>query len=74
MNCFDCAALNRSAEAVAICVACGAAVCADHAHVSVRWLTTTMAINRTVTIDPPARTIRCGVCRAAHDAAHATTG
>lgn len=72
MNCFDCAALSRSIEAVAICVGCGAAVCTDHAHISARWLTTTMAINRTVTIEPPGRAIRCGLCQAAHDAVPAT--
>jgi hypothetical protein len=28
-----------------------------------------MVINRTVAIEPPARTIRCAVCQAARDAA-----
>ena len=69
MNCFDCAALDRPTEAVAVCAGCGAGVCADHAHVTARWLTRTMAINRTVPIQPPARTIRCTVCQAAHEAA-----
>ena len=35
---------------------------------SPRWLTRTMAINRTVVVETPARTIRCTVCQAARDA------
>ena len=72
MNCFDCAALGEQAAAVAICTDCGAAVCPGHAHVTARWLTRTMVINRVVAVEPPARTIRCGVCQAARDAAPAT--
>ena len=72
MNCFDCAALGGPAAAVAICADCGAAVCADHAHVTARWLTRTMVINRVVAVEPPARTIRCAVCQAARDAAPVT--
>ena len=68
MNCFDCAALGRSTGAVAVCADCGAAVCTDHAHVGPRWLTYAGVINRTVTVEPPGRTIRCGVCQQAHDA------
>ena len=69
MNCFDCAALGDHAEAVAICADCGAAVCSAHAHVTPRWLTRIMAINRVVAVEPSARTIRCNVCQAACDAA-----
>ena len=69
MNCFDCAALGGHVGAVAICADCGAAVCHDHAHVTARWLTRTMVINRVVAVEPPARTIRCGICQAARDAA-----
>ncbi len=69
MNCFDCAALGDQASAVAICADCGAGVCSRHAHVTARWLTRTAVINRTVTIEPPARAIRCGVCQDARDAA-----
>ena len=71
MNCFDCAALGGHAAAVAICADCGAAVCSGHAHVTARWLTRTMVINRVVAVEPPARTIRCGICQAARDAAPA---
>ena len=71
MLCFDCASLGHSAEAVAICADCGAAICADHARISPHWLKRTAVINRTVSVEPPARLIRCGVCQTAHD--HAPT-
>ena len=72
MNCFDCAALGEQTAGVAICADCGAAVCPAHAHVTPRWLTRTMVIDRTVAIEPPARTICCTVCQAARDAAAIT--
>ena len=68
MNCFDCAALSRAAEAVAVCADCGAGVCLDHAQVTPRWLTRTMTMNCTVPVEPPARTVRCGLCQQARDA------
>jgi hypothetical protein len=68
VNCLDCAARGRAEEAVAICADCGAGVCLDHAHVTARWLTRTMPISRTVPVEPPARTIRCGLCQQARDA------
>jgi hypothetical protein len=78
MNCFDCAARGQATEVVAVCAGCGAAVCFEHAHVTARWLTTTMTLLRVVAVEPPARTIRCGICQAAHDAnptaSHATAG
>jgi hypothetical protein len=73
MNCFDCAALGSHAVAVATCADCGAAICTDHAHVTARWLTRTMVINRAVAVEPPARTIHCAVCQAARDAAQAAS-
>jgi hypothetical protein len=72
VNCFDCGAHCQHADAVAVCADCGAAVCLDHAQVTARWLTRTMVINRVVTVEPPARTIRCGICQGARDAASAT--
>lgn len=72
MNCFDCSAHGQHTDAVAVCADCGAAVCHDHAHVTARWLTRTMVINRVVAVGPPARTIRCDICQAARDAAAAT--
>lgn len=67
MNCFDCAGLGITREAVAVCGDCGAGICADHAHVTPRWLTRTLVVNRVVAIEPPARSIRCGVCQAARE-------
>jgi hypothetical protein len=69
MNCFDCAALGDITAAAAVCTDCGAGVCPAHAHLTPRWLTRAMAINRVVAVEPPARTIRCTVCQAACDAA-----
>jgi hypothetical protein len=69
MNCYDCAALGSITTAVAVCADCGAAVCPDHAHVAPRWLTRTVAINRLVRVEPPGRSVRCGTCKAAHEAA-----
>jgi hypothetical protein len=43
--------------------------CAARAHVTLRWLTTTMVINRVAAIEPAARTIRCRICQAAAGAA-----
>jgi hypothetical protein len=78
MHCFDCAALGDATAAVAICADCGAAVCSAHAHVTPRWLTRTMVINRVVAVEPPARTIRCTVCQATREAvpntSHASAG
>jgi hypothetical protein len=68
MNCYDCAAHGRTESAVAVCADCGAAACLQHAHVTARWLTRTMALNRNVAVEPPARTVRCSVCQAARDA------
>ena len=72
MNCFDCAAHDQAEPAVAVCADCGAAVCMQHTHVTPRWLTRTMALNRTVAVEPPARTVRCSVCQVARDAAPAS--
>jgi hypothetical protein len=73
MNCYDCAVVNHPEPAVAICVDCGAAVCHEHAHLAPRWLTYTVAINRTVRVEPPGRAVRCATCQTAHDAAAATS-
>ncbi len=68
MNCLDCAGHGRSEEAVAICADCGAGLCLDHAHVTPRWLTRAVPVNRVVAVEPPARTTRCGLCQQARDA------
>ena len=64
MNCFDCKGLGVDNEAVAVCSDCGAGICVDHAHVARRWLTRSMVINRTVAVEPSARSIYCGTCHA----------
>ena len=69
MNCFDCATHGEVSSAVAICAGCGAGLCLEHADVHPRWLTRTAAINRTVTVEPPARVVRCRVCTHAEGAA-----
>ena len=69
MNCFDCATHGEASSAVAICAGCGAGLCLEHADVHPRWLTRTMAINRTVTVESPARVVQCGVCAHAEEAA-----
>ena len=74
MNCFDCASHGITTAAVAICADCGAALCVDHAHVEPRWLTRNMVINRIVAVEPPARTVLCGVCETARKAADNTAG
>jgi hypothetical protein len=68
MNCYDCAALGLDSHAVAVCMDCGAGMCIDHGHVEPRWLTRTMVINREVTVEPPARSIRCATCATARQA------
>lgn len=69
MNCYDCAAHGQATPAVAICADCGAGLCGDHAHLTARWLTRTLPIDREVPVEPPARVIRCGICQAAREAA-----
>jgi hypothetical protein len=69
MNCLDCAAHGQDEPAVAICLDCGAGLCLDHAEVEPRWLTRTAVINRVVTVEPPARVVRCRVCSQAQGAA-----
>lgn len=65
MNCYDCAIVADSRDAVAVCADCGAGVCIEHAVSSMHWLTRTHVINRLERVEPPARVIRCGTCHAA---------
>lgn len=78
MNCFDCAALGQHVPAVGICAGCGAGICSDHVRLSPLWLTRTAVINRQITVEPPARVLRCPVCQTAHAGAeevhHRQTG
>ncbi len=72
MHCLDCFLAHRNADALAVCHDCGAGVCADHAVIRDRHLTRTAPINRTITVEPAARIIRCPACDAAHTGAHPT--
>ena len=69
MHCLECARERVPNDAVVIavgiCAHCGAGVCLNHAHVSPRHLTRTMANNRQVPVEPPAQRIDCSVCAAA---------
>jgi hypothetical protein len=69
VNCLDCASAGRTRAAVAVCHACGAAGCEDHVVVRPHHLTRTVPINQVVTVEPPARVVRCTTCDAAHEAA-----
>ena len=69
MNCFDCASIGQEVPAVGVCAGCGAGICAEHAQLSPHWLTRTAVINMIVTVEPPARILRCPVCETAHEAA-----
>jgi hypothetical protein len=69
VNCLDCTTAGQPTAAVAVCHACGAAVCTDHAVVREHHLTHTVPLNRVVVVEPPARLVWCTTCAAAHDAA-----
>jgi hypothetical protein len=68
VNCLECAAVGRTDPAVAICVDCGAGICAEHAVFSLRNLTRIEPINRVEVVEPPARVIRCEMCAKTRDA------
>ena len=70
MNCFDCAAdaPSEMRPAIAACVHCGAALCAEHATVTVHHLTRVQPLNQIVAVEPPARRIYCPTCAAAIEA------
>ena len=70
MNCLDCAADGVERPADAICHDCGAGVCLEHLAITDHVLTVPGMMARPIPVDPPARTIRCLVCEAAHDAQH----
>lgn len=69
MNCLDCALAGLDRTSVAVCHACGAAVCTEHAVVRAHHLTRIVTINRPVPVEPPARLVWCQTCAAAHEAA-----
>ncbi len=69
MNCFDCSARGSSNSGSGRLRRLRRRRLSDHAHIAPSWLTRTAVINRIVTVEPPARSLRCGLCQAAHDAA-----
>ncbi len=74
MNCYDCATRAMTTTAVALCVDCGVALCIEHADVTPRRLTRRGAMNRTIPVEPAARTVRCRLCQAAVDATSGLSG
>jgi len=69
VNCLDC--LDEQSlltPAVAVCTACGAAVCREHTVLTARRLARTGAMGRQDPVEPAARTARCRTCQTAVDA------
>jgi hypothetical protein len=77
VNCLDCATEGQISVAVAMCVTCGGAVCQGHAQVRDHVLTRTVIggmSNLRVSVEPPARLVRCACCDAADEAARQGDG
>jgi hypothetical protein len=72
VNCLEGAAAGEAMPAVGVCHDCGAGVCLNHLIASPRYLTRTMTIAMEVNVEPPARVVRCELCRAASEAAGGT--
>ncbi|WP_024755170.1 DUF2180 family protein [Streptomyces exfoliatus] len=62
MNCYDCAQKGKTVPATAVCRHCGAAVCAEHAHVVTAEQITHNAGLGVSTLALPARRITCITC------------
>ena len=70
MNCLDCELDGRPATpAVATCLDCGAAACADHLVIRQHRLTRVEPLLREVPVELPARRVCCRICDAARQAA-----
>ncbi|MFS8097381.1 DUF2180 family protein [Lentzea alba] len=61
MNCYDCAIENQTTTATAVCRHCGAAVCAEHAHVIAEAFRHFSGMGPADRL-PLARRISCGTC------------
>jgi hypothetical protein len=73
VNCLDCHdTLVLVVPAVAVCTDCGAGVCREHAAVRPRRAIRIGTMGREEPVDPPARTVRCLACDAAHQATQNT--
>ncbi|MDI3388442.1 DUF2180 family protein [Streptomyces sp. B-S-A8] len=66
MNCYECAIQGLTAEAVAVCHLCGAAVCTDHVRTESVQLREAANPGKVIH-DRPARRLTCVVCSAAEE-------
>lgn len=74
MNCLDCTVHDHhDRPAVGTCHHCGAGICIDHVELVGDHLTRIEPLNRVVTVDPPARRLRCHTCHTALTAAAPST-
>ena len=69
MHCLDCTTIGSPTTAVGVCHCCGAGVCVDHAKIHDHYLTRSEPIDQVIRIEPPARSLWCGACAAANEAA-----
>lgn len=65
MNCYDCSLQSNRREAVGLCRNCSAGLCSEHVHEEEQEITVVRIINREVALPLRARTLLCGVCKAA---------
>ena len=62
MNCYECATIDSvERAAIATCASCGAAVCAQHAHVESRVLPQPASLGRPLVHET--RVISCSACQ-----------
>ncbi|MCZ7461943.1 DUF2180 family protein [Streptomyces sp. WMMC940] len=64
MNCYDCHSGGRTTPAVAVCHACGVALCGRHMYLETQEVHRDAGLGKT-TGDVPARSVMCSVCRLA---------
>ncbi|MER7895740.1 DUF2180 family protein [Streptomyces sp. NPDC003007] len=61
MQCYDCLAADRTTVAAAVCVSCGAGLCAEHVREENREVRQVVGMGK-ATHDPPARRLLCAAC------------
>ncbi|MFG2761442.1 DUF2180 family protein [Streptomyces wuyuanensis] len=62
MNCYECHSGKHTTTAVAVCHACGVALCGRHIHLDTQEVHRQAGLGKT-TGDLPARTVMCSACR-----------